>query len=248
VLAENLIAPGRWTAADSALVAAERAATDPRARVVRGLWAMLPFLAVPRAQLEAIRADVAAWDPSKEPSPPGPANELLPQVQRYVLGLLASRLGEEMRRCGRRAARGGEGGRREPAGRALARGGGAGDVALGARRPADALKALEAVRGEVPLDLSNASPFSEDYARFLRGEALLGTGNDGEGCAGSKQSFTGRRTRWHSRRRRRSAWATSTSGRASGRRRSTLLAVRAALVRVRSAQAGGGGRRRGWAV
>src|SRR2546426_7749033 len=31
-LAENLIAQGRWTAADSALTAAERAATDPRAR------------------------------------------------------------------------------------------------------------------------------------------------------------------------------------------------------------------------
>jgi tetratricopeptide (TPR) repeat protein len=32
----------------------------------------------------------------------------------------------------------------------------------------------------VPLDLTGASPFSEDYARFLRGQALLALGNDDE--------------------------------------------------------------------
>jgi tetratricopeptide (TPR) repeat protein len=192
VLAENLIAQGRWTAADSALAAAERAATDPRARVMRGLMATLPFLAVPRARLEAIRADVAAWVPAKEPSPPGPANELLPQVQRYVLGLLASRLGEgevALREAAQlETAEVSEGNR--PVMRSLAAAVRA-DVALGSRRPADALKALEAVRGEVPLDLGGASPFGEDYARFLRGEALLGTGNDGEALRWLEHGFDG---------------------------------------------------------
>ena len=192
VLAENLIAQGRWTAADSALAVARRAATDPKTRVVRGLWATLPFLAVPRGQLEAIRADVAAWDPSKEPSPLGPADELLPQVQHYVLGLLASRLGEgeaALREAAQlEAAKVAEG--NQPVMRSLAAAVRA-DVALGARRPADALKALEAVRGEVPLDLSNSAPFSEDYARFLRGEALLGTGNDDEALRWLEHGFAG---------------------------------------------------------
>ena len=36
------------------------------------------------------------------------------------------------------------------------------------------------MRGAVPLSLSNWSPLSEDYARFLRGEALLAHGRDAE--------------------------------------------------------------------
>lgn len=64
-------------------------------------------------------------------------------------------------------------------------------MALGARRPADALKVLEAVRGEVPLDLMDMTPFSEDYARFLRGEALLGTGNDDEALRWLQHDFDG---------------------------------------------------------
>jgi tetratricopeptide (TPR) repeat protein len=191
VLAGNLIAQGRWTAADSALAIAERAATGPWARIERGLWATLPFLAVPRAQLEAIRADVAAWDPAKEPSPPDPG-EMLPQVQRYVLGLLASRLGERdaaLREASQlEAAQVADG--NQPLMRSLAAAVRA-DVALGARRPADALKALEAVRGEVPLDLIEATPFSEDYARFLRGDALLGTGNDDEALRWLQHGFDG---------------------------------------------------------
>jgi tetratricopeptide (TPR) repeat protein len=54
------------------------------------------------------------------------------------------------------------------------------DVAFALRRPADAVRALEGVRGAVPLDLSGLSPFGEDYARFLRGEALLALGRDDE--------------------------------------------------------------------
>jgi len=192
LLAENLIAQGRWTVADSALVVAGRAASDPRTRIRRGLWATLPFLAVPRAQLEAIRADVAAWDPAKAPSPPGPASELLPQVQHYVLGLLASRLGDgaaALREAAQlETAPVSEG--NQPVMRSLAAAVRA-DVALGAHRPADALKALEAVRGEVPLDLSGASPFGEDYARFLRGEALLAAGNDDEALRWFEHGFDG---------------------------------------------------------
>jgi tetratricopeptide (TPR) repeat protein len=54
------------------------------------------------------------------------------------------------------------------------------DLALASRRPADALTALADVRGAVPLSLSDVSPFSEDYARYLRAEALLALGKDAE--------------------------------------------------------------------
>ncbi len=193
VLATNLIAQGRWTAADSALTAGERGATDPGARISRGLLATLPFLAVPRAELEAIRADVAGWEAATEPAGPGPANEMLPQVQLYVLGLLDSRLGraEAALKAAAQleAAQVADGNR--PVVRSLAAAVRA-DVALGARRPADALKVLDAVRGgEVPLDLSGRTPFSEDYVRFLRAEALLGIGDDGEALRWLAHGFGG---------------------------------------------------------
>jgi tetratricopeptide (TPR) repeat protein len=191
-LATNLIAQGRWTAADSALTAAKRAAPDPWPRVVRGLVASLPFLAVPREQLETIRADVAGWDPAREPARPGPANELLPQVQLYVLGLLDSRLSrpDEALKAAALLEASKVADENRPVVRSLAAAVRA-DVALGGHRPADALKALQAVRGEVPLDLSSETPFSEDYARFLRAEALLGLGNDDEARRWLEHGFGG---------------------------------------------------------
>ena len=94
LLAENLVAQGRWTAADSALVAAGRDPNGGFSRVARGLMAALPFLAVPRAELERVRADVQAWDPAKDSDIQGPAGALVPELRDYALGLLASRLGD----------------------------------------------------------------------------------------------------------------------------------------------------------
>jgi tetratricopeptide (TPR) repeat protein len=181
-LAENLLAQGRWTAADSALVAAAAASSDGWPRIARGLAASLPFLAVPRPALEAIRADLAGWDPSRQPAmQAGPAADLLPQLRSYALALLAARLGEPdaaLRLAGQleRApvAEENRGVMRSLAAAVRA------DVALTARRPAEAVNALEGVRGMVPMDLAGTSPFTEDYARFLRGQALLALGNDDE--------------------------------------------------------------------
>lgn len=182
VLAENLVSQGRWSAADSAYLAAARAAADGWPRVARAISATLPFLAVPRGELEIIRMDIASWDPARESAgAPGPAAVTLPQTRLYALGLLASRLGEP--EAALRAATQLETSPVEsdylPAVRALAAVVRA-DVALARRRPADAVGALEGVRGAVPLDLSGLSPFGEDYARFLRGEALLALGRDDE--------------------------------------------------------------------
>ena len=65
------------------------------------------------------------------------------------------------------------------------------DVALVAHRPADAVKALEVVRGEVPLDLSSSPWISEAYARFLRGEALLTAGDDAGAQRWLEHGFAG---------------------------------------------------------
>jgi tetratricopeptide (TPR) repeat protein len=181
-LADNLVSQGRWTAADSAYALAIRTGADGWPRLARALTAALPFLAVPHAELEAIRADLSAWDPARDSPAAATSNVgLLPHVRLYALGLLASRLGEPD--AALRAARQLEAApaavELTPALRALAAAVRA-DVAIAGRRPADAVSALAVVRGAVPLDLTGMSPFSEDYARLLRSEALLALGNDDE--------------------------------------------------------------------
>ena len=94
-LADNLVSQGRWTAADSAYAVAIRTSADGWPRLARALTATLPFLAVPHAELEAIRADLSAWDPARDSPAAATSNAgLLPHVRLYALGLLASRLGE----------------------------------------------------------------------------------------------------------------------------------------------------------
>jgi tetratricopeptide (TPR) repeat protein len=193
LLAQNLIAQGRWTAADSALAAAARTSPDPWPRLARGLVASLPFLAVPRAELVAIRADVVAADTGRPTATASsPRTELLPQVRIYALGLLDSRLGQPdaALRSAAQLEAGQVAADNLPVVRALAAAVRA-DVALAAHRPADAVSALDAVRGSVPLDLSGAGPFGEDYARFLRSEALLALGNDGEAVRWLENGFDG---------------------------------------------------------
>jgi tetratricopeptide (TPR) repeat protein len=193
LLALNLIAQGRWTAADSAMVAAERTSPDPWPRLARGLAASLPFLAVPRAELVAIRADVvAAGTDLPTTAASTPRSELLPQVRIYTLGLLDSRLGQPdaALRSAAQLEASQVAADNLPVVRALAAAVRA-DVALAAHRPADAVGALDAVRGSVPLDLSGASPFGEDYARFLRGEALMALGNDAEAVRWLENGFDG---------------------------------------------------------
>ena len=67
-LAENLVSQGRWTAADSAFLRAVAASNTPLPRLERGITAALPFLQVPRPVLQAISADLSAWDPATDRS------------------------------------------------------------------------------------------------------------------------------------------------------------------------------------
>ena len=183
-LARNLVGQGRWTAADSAYRRAMAATTDGVPRLKRGLAAAMPFLGVPRPELEAINADLSAWNPAADQASAAlaaPCQACCATARLYALGLLAVRLGEP-----EAAARAATQLEALPAtdpiagpARSLAAAVRA-DLALTARRPADAVAALASVRGAVPLSLSGVAPFSEDYARFLRGEALLELGKDDE--------------------------------------------------------------------
>jgi tetratricopeptide (TPR) repeat protein len=182
LLALTQLGQGRWMSADSAFAAAARAPDAPEAPLRRGIAAALPFLALPRAELEAIRADLTAWDPATRPAGgAGPTSDLLPQLRLYALGLVASRLGDAggALRTAAQLETAAAAPDNLPVVRSFAAAVRA-DVALAAGRPADALKALEAVRGQVPLDLTSSSSFTEDYPRFLRAEALLATGRDDE--------------------------------------------------------------------
>ncbi|HTS88906.1 MAG TPA: hypothetical protein VMG41_10480 [Gemmatimonadales bacterium] len=192
LLAENLLAQGRWAEADSAIGVAVRAGTGPVARLERGLIAALPFLAVPHTSLEAIRADVAAVDLTSEAAESSPSSDLLPAGRLFILGLLDSRLGRpDAALKGAAQLDGVSAGEADAAVIQSLAATIRADVALGGHRPADALKDLEAVRGAVPLDLVDWTPFSEDYGRFLRCEALLESRNDDEALRWLSNGFDG---------------------------------------------------------
>ncbi len=171
------IARGRWSAADVAFTTAERMDEAPPVFVQRAVAATLPFLAVPRAALESIRAEVTRWN--VEPALPEPnaglVARLQPQLRLYLLGLLTSRLGnrdgalryaDELERTGGPA-------EARAVVRALAATVRA-DVALESGQTEEAAKALEAVTAEVPLELvsvplfATIREFTQEHSRHLR--------------------------------------------------------------------------------
>jgi tetratricopeptide (TPR) repeat protein len=88
---------GRWSASKAAFAEAEKMEDAPPLLVHRAMAASLPFLAVPRADLESIRTELAAWNPGAEAAEPnaGLAVRLQPHLRLYLLGLLSARLGAE---------------------------------------------------------------------------------------------------------------------------------------------------------
>jgi tetratricopeptide (TPR) repeat protein len=178
-LALLALAQGRWTAAKPEFAQAEP--TIPSAKRLHALSATWPFLAVPGSDLAALRTELEAWNPNAEaPEPnPGLASALRPQVRLYLLGLLSSRHGDDAHAFQYATELEGIGHPPEAATlvRDLARTVRA-DVALRRGHPADALKLLEPVRGEVPPELLALPFFSEEGSRYLRAEALFPLGRD----------------------------------------------------------------------
>ena len=193
------VARGRWSAAKRAFDEAERMEGGAAVRQERALAATLPFLQVPRADVDSARHDMDAWDLSAPIAGNAPlATALRPHYRLYLLGLLSSRLGESERA---------EGYARElerlavpAAARNVAVGLVAtirGDVAMSRGRAADALRLLSAADGAVPLELVYVKPFAsvreftQEHARYLRAEALLATGRNDEARRSYESSFQG---------------------------------------------------------
>lgn len=171
------VARGRWRSAHAAFARAERMEQAPPIVVERALAAALPFLAVPRGDLESIRTEILRWNPESESRQPNDllAVRLRPQLRLYLLGLLSSRLGEAERALQyadtieRQAA---------PAdARAVLRGLAQtvrADVAVEGGKVDDAARLLASVTDEVPLELvsvplyATAREFTLEHARHLR--------------------------------------------------------------------------------
>jgi tetratricopeptide (TPR) repeat protein len=193
LLATLAVAGGRWSAAQPEFAAAAAVLPDS-ALIGRALAASLPFLGVPRPELEAIREEVKRWSPGSNVASPLPESirPLTGHLRLYLLGLLSARLGtaaDALRYAGELE--------RLPApaeATVLVRGLGRtirADVAAGAGRTTEALALLDAVEGEVPFELIRLPYFSEEHARYLRSLQLHQAGRDTEALRLAEVAFNG---------------------------------------------------------
>lgn len=183
-------AGGRWSAARDAFATAEAMEGAGPLLAYRALVATLPFLPVPREDLERVRAEVARWEPSPESAGSGLSAALEPHLRLYLRGLLSSRLGEA-----EAALRDAAGLERLPSpagGERVTRALGAtvrADVAWMQGRPREVVALLEPVEFQIPLDLvalSRAVQMREyglEHARFLLATGLAGTGRHPDALA-----------------------------------------------------------------
>jgi tetratricopeptide (TPR) repeat protein len=193
-LGDLAVAGGRWTAAKSEFAAAGRLGQSDSALVGRALAAALPFLAVPRADVETIRAEVERWKPGSDVSAPLPESlrPLAGHLRLYLLGLLSSRLsaaGDALRLASELEML-----TAPPESRVLVRTLARtirADVASGAGRTNEGLTLLESVRGGVPFELIRLPYFSEEHARYLRGRLLYQAGRDEEALRLVEAGFAG---------------------------------------------------------
>lgn len=171
------VARGRWESSKKAFQQAERMQEGPAVLVQRAIAATLPFLAVPSADLDSIRTQVARWNPGAEAFDPDAGLEvkLRPHLRLYLLGLLSARKGDYVSalRFAADAERTDAPAEARGLIRDLAQTVRA-DVALESGRAEEARKALQTIKGEVPLELvsapaySNAREFTQEHARHLR--------------------------------------------------------------------------------
>ena len=192
ILASLALAQGRWSAAKLEFARAEQ--TIPSAKTLYALGATLPFLAVPGSDRMALQAELEAWNPSTEaPEPnPGLASALRPQIRLYLLALLSSRRGDDAQALQHaadleRLARPPEvGAVIQDFVRTIRA-----DIALRRGRPAEALKILEPVKGEVPPELLAGPLFSQEASRYLRAEAFYQLGRNEQALRWFSHGFEG---------------------------------------------------------
>jgi tetratricopeptide (TPR) repeat protein len=194
------VARGRWIAAKAAFAQAERMEEVPLVLSQRAIAATLPFLAVPRSDLDSLRREVELWNPGTHVSEPalGLAARLYPQLRLYLLGLLSSRLGDHAGAL--RLAREIERAEGRDEARAVIHALALtirADVALHSGSAEQAGQALEEVQGEVPLELvsvplyANVREFTQEHARHLRVLVLRAQQKHREALQWIETSFQG---------------------------------------------------------
>jgi tetratricopeptide (TPR) repeat protein len=151
---------------------------------MRALFASLPFLAVPEAQLHAIREELTRWNPAETPASMfiifAMHNDLHPAIRVYLLGLLSLRLDDKHGAIAHSRAltemEDSESGLVPSLAVELRAA-----VARAEGRTGDALLMLERSRPQIWFQLTVASPFfSLASQRFLRAELLSEAGRKKE--------------------------------------------------------------------
>lgn len=171
------VARGRWSASKVAFRQAEQMEEGQHVHIQRAIAATLPFLGVPREDLDSIHAEVLRWNANAEASDSsaGLAMRLRPHLRLYLLGLLSARLGDNASAL--RFAAELEKAPVPAEAKAAILGLGQtvrADVALAEGRADEARAVLAEVRGEVPLELvstpvyANVREFTQEHARYLR--------------------------------------------------------------------------------
>jgi hypothetical protein len=199
LLASLAVAGGRWSAAQPEFAAVARTHPDS-ALIGRALAASLPFLRVPRPDVEAIRTEVERWTPGSEVSSPLPESirPLTRHLRLYLLGLLSARMGataDALRHAGeleRLSA--------PPQSSPLVRDLGRiirADVAASAGRTAEALALLDGIGGQVPFEQIRLPYFSHEHARYLRSQLLHQAGRDSEALRLVEVAFVGTASELH---------------------------------------------------
>jgi DNA-binding SARP family transcriptional activator/TolB-like protein len=182
LLARLAVAKGQWAVAQAQLDSARQFDTTS-ALELRSLLAVLPFIQLPRPELQAIRAEVQAWPAAVERhgevSHSAAHTGLHPYIKLYRLGLLDTRIGDLTLALAeaQRLERGADSSRglKAEALRAFARSLRA-HVAGEEGRPAEALAELDRADWQMVESLFEA----EALDRFYRAELLTALGRDAE--------------------------------------------------------------------
>jgi tetratricopeptide (TPR) repeat protein len=194
------LARGRWSTGNAAFEAATRMEGAISVEFERAIAATLPFIDVPRADLDTIRSEIERSTPGSIPTEAtgGLGSRLRPYLRLYLLSLLSSRLGDTT--AAARFAADLEALPAPPEAAAVTRGlaqTARADAALRKGRATEALRLLDRVQGEVPLELVYLKPFvtvreyGQEHARYIRAEALLALRRYDEALRWFETSFQG---------------------------------------------------------
>ena len=189
-LAILFTARGRWSDAYAELANAAR--IDPvMALEERAVLAGLPFLPVPREDLEGLRRDLDAWTPPAAPVGSPPERAYQRHARCFLLGLVSSKLGDfetalafadSLERLP------------DAAGTTVP-----GDLAATVRAsvawrsgqaPDRVLRELSALEGHLPAALWQDPVFGQEQARFIRAASLLAAGSPEDALGWLQNTFT----------------------------------------------------------